>query len=238
MSDSESTMIYEDDASLEPLEGKTVAILGYGSQGHAHALNLKESGVDVVVGLRPDSSSVAEAEAEGLEVLERRRRRQPRRRRDDPAPRREAGADLGGGDRRRDRRGQPAHVRPRLRDPLRPDHAAGRRRRRHGRAEEPGPSRPPPVPGGARRPVPDGGSRRRDRHRPRPRPRLREGHRRHPGGRDRDHLQGRVRDRPLRRAGRPLRRRHRARPGRLPDAGRGRATTRAWRTSSACTSSS
>ena len=62
-------MLYEDDASLDPLEGKTVAILGYGSQGHAHALNLKDSGVDVVVGLRPDSSSVAEAEAEGLEVL-------------------------------------------------------------------------------------------------------------------------------------------------------------------------
>ena len=60
-----STMIYEDDASLEPLEGKTVAILGYGSQGHAHALNLKDSGVDVVVGLRPDSASVAEAEAAG-----------------------------------------------------------------------------------------------------------------------------------------------------------------------------
>jgi ketol-acid reductoisomerase len=62
-------MLYEDDASLDPLEGKTVAILGYGSQGHAHALNLKDSGVDVVVGLRPDSSSVAKAEAEGLEVL-------------------------------------------------------------------------------------------------------------------------------------------------------------------------
>jgi ketol-acid reductoisomerase len=62
-------MLYEDDASLDPLEGKTVAILGYGSQGHAHAHNLKDSGVDVVVGLRPDSSSVAKAEAEGLEVL-------------------------------------------------------------------------------------------------------------------------------------------------------------------------
>ncbi len=62
-------MYYDDDASLEPLEGKTVAILGYGSQGHAHALNLKDSGVDVVVGLRPDSASVAEAEGEGLEVL-------------------------------------------------------------------------------------------------------------------------------------------------------------------------
>jgi ketol-acid reductoisomerase len=64
-----STMFYEDDASLEPLAGKTVAILGYGSQGHAHALNLKDSGVDVVVGLRPDSASVAEAEGQGLEVL-------------------------------------------------------------------------------------------------------------------------------------------------------------------------
>ena len=69
MTDELSTMFYEDDASLEPLQGKTVAILGYGSQGHAHALNLKESGVDVVVGLRPDSSSRAEAEAQGLEVL-------------------------------------------------------------------------------------------------------------------------------------------------------------------------
>jgi ketol-acid reductoisomerase len=60
---------YDKDADLSKLEGKTVAILGYGSQGHAHALNLKESGVDVVVGLRPDSSSRKDAEAEGLEVL-------------------------------------------------------------------------------------------------------------------------------------------------------------------------
>jgi ketol-acid reductoisomerase len=62
--------LYDDDADLSLLEGKTVAILGYGSQGHAHALNLKESGVDVIVGLRPDSSSRAEAEAEGLEVVD------------------------------------------------------------------------------------------------------------------------------------------------------------------------
>jgi ketol-acid reductoisomerase len=61
---------YDDDADLSRLEGKTVAILGYGSQGHAHALNLKESGVDVVVGLRADSSSRADAEAAGLEVLD------------------------------------------------------------------------------------------------------------------------------------------------------------------------
>src|SRR3954471_14282899 len=61
-------MFYDDDASLEKLDGKTVAIIGFGSQGHAHALNLKDSGVDVVVGLRPDSSSVDKARAEGLEV--------------------------------------------------------------------------------------------------------------------------------------------------------------------------
>ena len=62
-------MIYDKDADLTKLDGKTVAILGYGSQGHAHALNLKDSGVSVVVGLRSDSSSVAKAEGEGLEVL-------------------------------------------------------------------------------------------------------------------------------------------------------------------------
>ncbi len=45
-------MIYDDDADLARLEGKTVAILGYGSQGHAHALNLKDSGVNVIVGLQ------------------------------------------------------------------------------------------------------------------------------------------------------------------------------------------
>ncbi len=63
-------MFYDDDADLSQLDGKTVAILGYGSQGHAHALNLKESGVEVVVGLRPGSSSVAEAEAAGVEVTD------------------------------------------------------------------------------------------------------------------------------------------------------------------------
>jgi ketol-acid reductoisomerase len=63
-------MLYDTDADLSVLDGKTVAILGYGSQGHAHALNLKDSGVDVVVGLRPDSSSRPDAEGEGLEVLD------------------------------------------------------------------------------------------------------------------------------------------------------------------------
>jgi ketol-acid reductoisomerase len=63
-------MFYDDDADLGLLKGKTVAILGYGSQGHAHALNLKDSGVDVVVGLRPDSSSVDKARDQGLEVTD------------------------------------------------------------------------------------------------------------------------------------------------------------------------
>ena len=62
-------MLYNDDADLTLLDGKTVAIIGYGSQGHAHALNLKDSGVSVVAGLREDSKSVAEARAEGLEVM-------------------------------------------------------------------------------------------------------------------------------------------------------------------------
>jgi ketol-acid reductoisomerase len=62
-------MIYDKDADLAKLDGKTVAILGYGSQGHAHALNLKESGVDVVVGLREDSSSVEKATNDGVDVL-------------------------------------------------------------------------------------------------------------------------------------------------------------------------
>ncbi len=63
-------MYYDDDADLSLLDGKTVAIIGFGSQGHAHAQNLKDSGADVVVGLRADSKSVEEAGAAGLEVLD------------------------------------------------------------------------------------------------------------------------------------------------------------------------
>jgi ketol-acid reductoisomerase len=62
-------MLYDDDADLHLLDGKTVAIIGYGSQGHAHALNLKDSGVEVLVGLRADSTSVGQARKQGLEVL-------------------------------------------------------------------------------------------------------------------------------------------------------------------------
>ena len=61
-------MYYENDADMSLLDGKTVGIIGYGSQGHAHALNLNESGVDVVVGLYEGSRSKEKAEAEGLRV--------------------------------------------------------------------------------------------------------------------------------------------------------------------------
>lgn len=61
---------YDKDADLSIIQGMTVAVIGYGSQGHAHANNLKESGVNVVVGLRASSSSVAKAQAAGLTVKE------------------------------------------------------------------------------------------------------------------------------------------------------------------------
>src|SRR3954465_3655395 len=62
-------MFYDDDADLSLIQGKNVAVLGYGSQGHAHALSLRDSGVDVRVGLPEGSKSRPKAEAEGLRVL-------------------------------------------------------------------------------------------------------------------------------------------------------------------------
>ncbi|HBD01559.1 MAG TPA: ketol-acid reductoisomerase, partial [Lachnoclostridium sp.] len=59
---------YQEDCNLSLLEGKTIAVIGYGSQGHAHALNLKESGCDVIVGLYEGSSYWAMVEAQGLTV--------------------------------------------------------------------------------------------------------------------------------------------------------------------------
>ena len=64
-----ATIYYEKDGSLDDLAGKTVAIIGYGSQGHAHALNLKDNGIDVIVGLYEGSPSWPKAEAAGLKVM-------------------------------------------------------------------------------------------------------------------------------------------------------------------------
>lgn len=68
MTELTTTVYYDDDADRTNIDDKTVAILGYGSQGHAHAQNLADSGVDVVVGLRADSSSREAAREDGLRV--------------------------------------------------------------------------------------------------------------------------------------------------------------------------
>ncbi len=65
----EARIFYQEDCNLSLLEGKKICVIGYGSQGHAHALNLKDSGCDVVVGLYEGSKSKAKAEAQGLKVL-------------------------------------------------------------------------------------------------------------------------------------------------------------------------
>lgn len=63
-------MYYDSDCNLKLLEGKTVAVIGYGSQGHAHAQNLKDSGVNVIVGLTPGSARRKQVEADGLKVYD------------------------------------------------------------------------------------------------------------------------------------------------------------------------
>ncbi len=62
-------MFYDDNADLSIIQGRKVAVIGYGSQGHAHAMNLRDSGVDVRIGLKEGSKSRAKAEAEGFRVL-------------------------------------------------------------------------------------------------------------------------------------------------------------------------
>ena len=229
-------IFYDKDADLSKLQGKTVAILGYGSQGHAHALNLKDSGVDVVVGLRPDSSSRAKAEEAGLEVLDIA----------EAASRGDIVMVLLPDEK------QAEVWEAEIADGIAPGNLL---LFAHGFAIHFDQIQPPPgVDVGMVAPKGPGHLVRRQfeeghgvpclmavhqdatGERPRPRPRLRRGDRRRPRGDHRDDLQGRVRDRPLRRAGGPLRRRLGAGPGRVTRPWSRPATTRASPTSSACTS--
>ncbi|MGH3622107.1 MAG: ketol-acid reductoisomerase, partial [Sciscionella sp.] len=68
-SDSSATVFYDDDADLSIIQGRKVAVIGYGSQGHAHSLSLRDSGVDVRIGLPEGSKSRAKAEEQGLRVV-------------------------------------------------------------------------------------------------------------------------------------------------------------------------
>ena len=120
-----ATIWYEKDADLSVFDGKKVAILGYGSQGHAHALNLRDSGVDVVVGLRPTSKSVEFAKEQGLEVK----------------PVGEAVAEADVVMILLPEAGRRAGLRPRLQHPLRLHQAVRGSPGVHGRSEGPGPHR-------------------------------------------------------------------------------------------------
>ena len=88
------TIYHEQDVDPRIIQGRKVAVIGYGSQGHAHALNLRDSGCDVRVGLREGSPSWQKAEEAGLKVMTVDRGRRGSRLRHDPRPRREAGGDL------------------------------------------------------------------------------------------------------------------------------------------------
>ena len=117
---------YDADADLGLLTGKTIAVMGYGSQGHAHALNLKESGCNVVVGLYEGSKSWAKAEADGSEGHDRGRGRRGRRHHHDRRARPDPQEALRGVDPAQPEARQHADVRPRLQHPLQPDRPARR----------------------------------------------------------------------------------------------------------------
>ena len=215
-----------------------MAILGYGSQGHAHALNLKDSGVDVVVGLREDSSSVDKAKGDGLRVLSIA----------DAASEGDVVMVLLPDEK------QAEVWEAEIRDGIAPGNLL---MFAHGFSIHFGQIDPgPEVDVGMVAPKGPGHLVRRQFVEGNGVPGLiaihrdatgnardlvlayARGHRLHPRGRDRDQLQGRDRDRPVRRAGGALRRRDRAGAGRLRDARRGRLRPAAGATSSACTSSS
>ena len=234
-----ATMYYDNDADPAALAGQTVAIIGYGSQGHAHALNLHESGVDVVVG---PGAGVQEPRAGGRGGPARHgrgRRGQGRRRDHDPRPGHRPEGRLRRGDRAEPAGRPPPDVRPRLQHPLRADRPARHRRRRDGRARRVRATSSARVyqAGGG---VPalfavhrDQSGTARDRvlaYAP--------GARLHPGGRPRDDLRRGDRDRPVRRAGRPVRRHRGAGQDGASRRSSRPATSPSSPTSRRCTSSS
>ena len=113
-------IFYDDDADLSIVQGRKVAVLGYGSQGHAHALSLRDSGVDVRVGLPEGSKSRAKAEEEGLRVAHAGRGVGRGRPDHGPRARPRAAQALRGLDRAEPQRRRRAVLRPRLQHPLRP----------------------------------------------------------------------------------------------------------------------
>ena len=220
-------MFYDDDADLSLIQDRTVAVLGYGSQGHAHALSLRDSGVDVRVGLPEGSRSREKAESEGLRVLT-------------PADACEE-ADLV-------MMLAPDTVQRSLfAESVAPSLVPGDALFfGHGFNIRYGLITPPDgvdvamvAPEGPRPPGPPAVLRRQGAcpclvaveqdasgNALRARAGVRQGHRRHPGRRHRDHVHRGDRDRPLRRAGGALRRHHRAGRGRLRHPGRGRLPAR------------
>ena len=158
---------YDNDADLSLLKDKTIAILGYGSQGHAQAQNLRDSGCNVIVGQRPGSTNYDLASKPRLQAGVRRRGHQAGRPGQHPAARRSAGRHLSQTDIRAEpEAGQHADVLARLQRPLRP----GRSRRkgvdtRAGRAQGPRPPGAQRIRKRRRRALPDRPERRRQRRR-------------------------------------------------------------------------
>ena len=231
-----ATIYYDKDADLSLIQSKNVAIIGYGSQGHAHALNLKDSGVNVAVGLAEGSKSKAKAQAAGLDVKTVADAAKwadvimilvpdttaPKLYRESIAPHLGAGKTLmfaHGFNIRFGTVDVPKNVDVSMIAPKAPGH-----RVRELFVE--GGGTPALVAieqdaSGSALPLALV---------------VRQGHRHDARGRAGDDVQGRDRDRSVRRAGRALRRRERADQGRLQDAGRRRAISQRSPTSSACTS--
>ena len=151
-----ATMYYDQDADLGLLKGKTIAIIGYGSQGHAQAQNLRDSGCDVVVGQRPGSANYDLAVKRRLQAGLGRRGRRGGRPGQHPPARRGPGRHLRPATSSRNLKpGQPAALLARVQHPLRPGRPARGRRQRPGRPQGPRPPRPQRVRQGRRRPLPD-----------------------------------------------------------------------------------